>query len=390
MKTKLACLAALVAFAPCIHGNPVPFPADRPQAVRPGAPAPGHAVPAARPAPGHAIIPPAPPPAPALTPPHPKKGAFRVRKAEARHVAFVKYTDPSGFFTASIPRGWRVRTGLKPTGKVDLISYAITIFDPAHPERELYFCLNEAMGLKSQEARAWHQRNYGPNSHFAKMPVVQEHSTAGFFAAMGPLWGYSQFTVLERLGMTPLGGEVVVAQSVSSRGRRVQGLYHATIKGMTQLVQRNTFNPRAGQLDVGSLLEFSIISETAPAEEFMEWLPVLDRCLSSISFSHSFNSQRKAAWAQVMGTSNYIMQTADSIRGMIMDSYRRRNVTNDVLSQKRSDATLGYERVQDTETGEYYRAENGFTDWYDGTRYRPATDNAAYLTPVSGYINWKK
>ena len=45
--------------------------------------------------------------------------------------------------------------------------------------------------------------------------------------------------------------------------------------------------------------------------------------------------------------------------------------------------------VQDTETGEYYRAENGFTDWYDGTRYRPATDNAAYLSPVSGYINWK-
>ena len=60
-----------------------------------------------------------------------------------------------------------------------------------------------------------------------------------------------------------------------------------------------------------------------------------------------------------------------------------------LLVDNESDATLGYERVQDTETGEYYRAENGFTDWYDGTRYRPATDNAAYLTPVSGYINWK-
>ena len=91
----------------------------------------------------------------------------------------------------------------------------------------------------------------------------------------------------------------------------------------------------------------------------------------------------------MMGTSKYIMQTADSIRGMIMDSYNRRNATYDVLSQKRSDATLGYERVQDTETGEYYRAENGFTDWYKGTRYRPAPEKAAYLTPVSGYINWK-
>ena len=170
----------------------------------------------------------------------------------------------------------------------------------------------------------------------------------------------------------------------------MQGLYHAVISGMIkQPVQVNPFNPRAGMVDVGPVMEFSILSETAPKEEFVDWLPVLDRCFASIVFTPAFHQQRRDAWARVMGTSKYIMQTADSIRGMIMDSYRRRNATYDVLSQKRSDATLGYERVQDTETGEYYRAENGFTDWYDGTRYRPATDNAAYLTPVSGYINWK-
>ena len=319
-----------------------------------------------------------------------KKGAIRIRPSEAAHVAFVKYSDPSGFFSASIPRGWKVRTGLKPSGKLDLISYAITVYDPAHPERELYFCLNDAVGLKSQEARNWHARNYGPNHLFAKMPVIAEQSTAGFFAAMGPLFGYRQFTLLERLGKTPLGGEVVVAQSTSAAtGRQIQGLYHAVVRGTTQIVQRNVFNPSAGKLDVGVLMEFSIISETAAREEFVEWQPVLDRCLSSIVFSQAFHRQRRAAWAQLMGTSAYIMQTADSIRGMIMDSYRRRNATYDVLSQKRSDATLGYERVQDTETGEYYRAENGFTDWYDGKRYRPATDHAAYLAPISGYINWK-
>ena len=158
---------------------------------------------------------------------------------------------------------------------------------------------------------------------------------------------------------------------------------------MKQPVQVNPFKPAAGMVDVGPVTEFSILSETAPKEEFVDWQPVLDRCFASIVFTPAFHQQRRDAWARVMGTSKYIMQTADSIRGMIMDSYRRRNATYDVLSQKRSDATLGYERVQDTETGEYYRAENGFTDWYKGTRYRPATDNAAYLTPVSGYINWK-
>ena len=320
----------------------------------------------------------------------PRKGALRIRPAEAAHVKFVKYRDPSGYFTMNVPLGWKVRTGLKPDGKIDLISYAITAYDPKRPERELYFCLNVALGLKSQEARNWHIRSYGAGSFFAKMPVLPELSTAGFFAAMGPLFGYGRFTVLERLGKSALGGEVVVAECTSASGRRVQGLYHAVVSPMMrQMVQRNPLDPRAGQLDVGAAMEFSILSQTAPKEEFVDWQPVLDRCFASIVFTPAFHQQRRDAWARVMGTSKYIMQTADSIRGMIMDSYRRRNATYDVLSQKRSDATLGYERVQDTETGEYYRAENGFTDWYDGTRYRPATDKAAYLTPVSGYINWK-
>ena len=59
----------------------------------------------------------------------PQKG-LRIRPAEATHVKFVKYVDPSGFFTMNIPLGWRVKTGLKPDGKFDIISYAITVYDP--------------------------------------------------------------------------------------------------------------------------------------------------------------------------------------------------------------------------------------------------------------------
>ncbi len=322
--------------------------------------------------------------------PPPRKGALRIRPAEAAHVKFVKYRDPSGYFTVDIPLGWKVKTGIKPTGNIDLISYAITVFDPKRPERELYFCLNSAVGLKSVEARNWYIRSYGAKSYFAQMPVLPKLSTAGFFAAMGPSFGYGRFTVLESLGKSALGGDVVVAECTTASGRQVQGLYHAVVSGMMkQPVQANPFNLRAGMVDVGPVTEFSILSETAPKEEFVDWQPVLDRCFASIVFTPAFHQQRRDAWARVMGTSKYIMQTADSIRGMIMDSYNRRNATYDVLSQKRSDATLGYERVQDTETGEYYRAENGFTDWYHGTRYRPATEKAAYLSPVSGYINWK-
>ena len=47
---------------------------------------------------------------------------------------------------------------------------------------------------------------------------------------------------------------------------------------------------------------------------------------------------------------------------------------------------LGYERVYDTETNEVYKATNGFTDVYDGKRYKPVTDDNMYTEPISGYI----
>ena len=320
----------------------------------------------------------------------PTSGNLKVARSEVASVRYVKYQDPSGYFTATIPQGWRVKTGLKPDGQIDLISYAITVYDPRKPDRELYYNLNTSMGLKSVAARDWYIRNYGKSNLFAKMPVVSPRSTAGFFSAMGPHYGFRDFAVSASLGKSAAGGETVVADCTSTRtGVRMRGVFHAVLSDMKYNVANNMFRPNAGTVDVFPLVEFTILSETAPKEEFLDWQPVLDRCLASIRFTSSFMEQRQRAWAQVMGTSRYIMQQANAVSDMIMDSYRRRNISEDVLSQKRSDATLGYERVLDTETGEYYKTQNGFSDWYDGTRYKPVSDNTAYLSPVSGYINWK-
>ena len=68
-----------------------------------------------------------------------------------------------------------------------------------------------------------------------------------------------------------------------------------------------------------------------------------------------------------------------------MSSWESRNTSQDILSQKQSDATLGYERVIDTDTGEIYKAYNGFMDDYSGTRFEAITD-AQYAEPTSGYI----
>lgn len=70
----------------------------------------------------------------------------------------------------------------------------------------------------------------------------------------------------------------------------------------------------------------------------------------------------------------------------IMSSWDSRNKSIDIISQKQSDATLGYERVYDTRTKEIYRAAKGFTSSYKGKEYKPVTDDNMYTTPISGYI----
>ena len=58
------------------------------------------------------------------------------------------------------------------------------------------------------------------------------------------------------------------------------------------------------------------------------------------------------------------------------------------MSQKQSDATLGYERIVDTETGNIYKINNDFTDWYDDSRYKSITDDQ-YTDSVEAVIHWK-
>ena len=68
-----------------------------------------------------------------------------------------------------------------------------------------------------------------------------------------------------------------------------------------------------------------------------------------------------------------------------MNAWESRNKSYDIMSQKQSDATLGYERVYDTETNEVYKAYNGFTDDYKGERYKSISDEM-YTEKVYGYI----
>ena len=123
---------------------------------------------------------------------------------------------------------------------------------------------------------------------------------------------------------------------------------------------------------------------TAAKDTFIEWESVLTDCMKTLQYSDSFVSATNQASNEKVALAQQISQNFNQTLDGIMSSWENRNKSQDIMSQKQSDATLGYER--DTETNEIYRATTGFTDVYDGKRYQPVTDDNMYTEPISGYI----
>ena len=86
-------------------------------------------------------------------------------------VEYDTYEQPDGYFTMQIPKGWAVQTG------GDLISYIIDVYDPTHPQREIYIQLC-GTGFQSAEGAALAQSN---NTGGETLFVMSEATTQGYF-----------------------------------------------------------------------------------------------------------------------------------------------------------------------------------------------------------------
>ena len=141
----------------------------------------------------------------------------------------------------------------------------------------------------------------------------------------------------------------------------------------------------AKQVDIQYLSVYDTMFITAPKDEFINYQDVLNTVASSLEFSETFLNGFNKEQDAVMKNFQNIRSICNQITDGIMDSWEKRSTSYDIMSQKQSDATLGYERVYDTKTGEVYKAYNGFTDYYDGKRYKAVTDDM-YTKGISGYI----
>lgn len=299
-----------------------------------------------------------------------------VTESEASKVTYENYKDPSGYFTIDIPKGWKVVTGN------DAIHFYICAYDPKDTDRRVVVQML-LEGFNNNFVNEYYQTYYGFNPGYL---VISDTTTKGVFAAMSGQEGmdshtyYTGFSYVDTIGKLESGADLIQATSYTDGGNKIEMLCTAYVQVISD----------TSGLGVNAVYANGVCMLTAKEEEFPDWLPVLDKTVGTLSFTNSYWTQRNREWSSIQQSAQDVSKKWNSVSDSIMSSWEKRSNTHDIMMQEQSDATLGYDRVLDTETGKIYKAETGFIDGYSGSRYKSVESGSSlYNEPVDGYINYK-
>lgn len=320
------------------------------------------------------------------------KEKVKIVNSETKNITYDDFNN--GLISLKVPKGWKVEVA--PT---DYIHYTFKVYNPQNKDYMFLFNLKMEGFLKSEKARSTYEKLY-PDAVFSKLAAIDPQTTEAYYKVWNKnaklcnetdlksefLPYLNDFKVIQNIGQAPLGGDIIRANFKNSKNELMQGLFTANVKSIgTYYINTDIFNLFSEKVDVSPLNVYSTIMMMTPDADFNNWQKTLDYCLGTLTFSDNFIKGFNQQESTLVSTIQANQKIYDATSDMIMDSWEKRNKSYDIISQKQSDATLGYERVYDTETGDIYKAYNGFTDDYKGERYKSITDDM-YTSAVSGYI----
>ena len=335
-------------------------------------------------------------------------GSYTVTKNTPLQLQTALYDG--GFFSLQLPTGWVIET----TGEYTLFGFHA--YDPSNPERQIFFYCKHHPLLKSMDAQQVFQRNadmvgsYDPYQYHqsADTPVLLEPTTDYFFYIYNDYNSFlnkyglnhqlpvmNDISILEKYpNNTPtafntLDNSIVRASFYSQNGVECEGLMAG------QVVNYGTDKASVPGVDMGTYAVYNCNGVIAPAGEFDELREQLMACLASFTFTEEYIrlTQQHVAdeTSAILAMSRQMQAAYDSYNS----AWSTRQTSYDIISQKNSDATLGYDRLYDPDTGEIYRAELGFYDSYDINRNEYSNPNlqiidgsteSYYLDGVDYYI----
>ncbi len=296
-----------------------------------------------------------------IDPPQPE---YSVSYAEWSDVQWEQYSNV--YFTLTIPRGWKVEwqgnaqqlywRAYKPDETV-----GISNLDHRYAAKDYNYMLMGAtdMYLANGTVREFFETFYSNSADYftVKNSTVPDNKSQLQAVRPGtPIRDYqSMYAVFRENGMD---GE---------------GIYSAVV-----MESRDVWS---GGMNYGMWEINCIFTEWAPLGLLVNW----QSALSVIAQSFQYTPYYVQEWRSVLNT-NASPEGQNNLGDSVLEAFEERSLSDTILQEKRSDMIGEYERVIDNETGDIYRAYNGFLqDMGDEqTRYSSITDSQY----AQGFVGW--
>jgi len=195
-----------------------------------------------------------------------------------------------------------------------------------------------------------------PENFLINFSLVAETSIArNFMPGLPELKGVEIISTVEE--MSPLsGGQTKTIRALfQPNGELGEGIFYITVAPLL---------PLAGLPGGGIGYGYSFTGITSVKADFKYFQKTLTQSLESLNISQSYIDdclrQQEQQYQGILKAGKTLSETSD----IIMDSWEYRNKVDDIISEKRSDAILGNDRVYDPDTETVYEVPLGFYEDY--------------------------
>lgn len=321
--------------------------------------------------------------------------------AELLEEHLVNYNH-EGIFSVTAPGTWEVSTG-----SYDMF-YWIHLYDPNNENLQVFTLIEATSILKNQNAKEYYQYvlNASGNSYVygasANAIVLEPATTENFYQnfmdycafvnAHEPTYAdfhfpqIANFETIEAFDIDDIYTPVALDNKLLHASfdnpltmEKGEGLFTAAVTEGLVMTDPG--------FDCGYYNVYNITGISAPYGMLNEYEDILRRIVGSIQYSDAFIDTCSRNQGNILKSASYVNQIMQDTSNIITEGWNARQKSYDVISQKYSDATLGYERIRDINDSEkIYRAYNGFMDSEFSEGFEFVNDDD-YSKEVSGYIN---
>jgi hypothetical protein len=292
-----------------------------------------------------------------------------------------------GFFSIKKPVGWNLVTA----GSCS--TFAFCIKDSEHPTNQIFY-FNELGPVYLAEEQRTVDKNYvgmgGSLPPWFEMPVVNPLTPENFLSkfeliaetdiARKFMQNFPELKNIEIISVeeeeSPLpGGKTKTIRALFRQGGDLgEGLFYVTVAPLI---------PLTGYAWGGTGFGYVIIGITSVKSDFRYLQETLTQSLRSLNISQSYIDNCLKQALGILKAGQTLSETSD----IIMSSWEDRKKVDDIISEKRSDAMLGNERVYNPETGTVYDVALDFYNDYNLHRERYKMNNLQAL-PDADWNLW--